>query len=77
MDQESRWYSLFKRLDQNKNHPTVSPVSVSEVHDQLQPGTGGLQGGQAPFGFWAPANLEDSKLLRPQSYHIYLLNIPT
>ena len=23
MDQESRWYSMFKRLDQNKNHPTV------------------------------------------------------
>ena len=21
MDQESRWYSMFKRLDQNKNHP--------------------------------------------------------
>ena len=23
MDRESRWYSMFKRLDQNKNHPKV------------------------------------------------------
>ena len=26
MDQESRWYSMFKRLDQNKNHPSVEKV---------------------------------------------------
>ena len=28
MDHESRWYSMFKRLVQNKNHPTtLSSVS--------------------------------------------------
>ena len=33
MDQESRWYSMFKRLDQNKNHPTptASGLKVKET----------------------------------------------
>ena len=35
MDQESIWYSMFKRLDQNKNHPNTTPflscISPPEV----------------------------------------------
>ena len=32
MDQESRWYSMFKRLDQNKNHPTQLCYGQPHVH---------------------------------------------
>ena len=32
MDQESRWYSMFKRLDQNKNLPTLMAYLGGELH---------------------------------------------
>ena len=30
MDQESKWYSMLKRLDQNKNHPNVRSYKASK-----------------------------------------------
>ena len=35
MDQESRWYSMFKRLDQNKNHPSRT-TTESDRHTKSQ-----------------------------------------
>ena len=44
MDQESRWYSTFIRLDQNKNHPSAGGYSLG------QSGAGGYSFGQSGAG---------------------------